>query len=93
MARIAAAEDVEGLRDEEDVDTEGLLVPEPTQPTEEQAEGQEEGEKQEPKMRKLRGKYVATLQEVQDAFDSVNVLRYSQPCHLQGVSSDQFAVH
>ncbi|KAL1735967.1 beta-lactamase-like protein [Schizophyllum commune] len=84
MARIAAAEDVEGLRDEEDVDTEGLLVPEPTQPTEEQAEGQEEGEKQEPKMRKLRGKYVATLQEVQDAFDSVNVLRYSQPCHLQG---------
>ncbi len=30
-------------------------------------------------------RYIATLQEVHDAFDSVNVLRYSQPCHLQGI--------
>ncbi|TRM68110.1 beta-lactamase-like protein [Schizophyllum amplum] len=81
MARIAASEDVEGLRDEEDVDVEGVLVPE-AQPVQEQREGQEEERPQ--IMRKVRGKYVATLQEVQDAFDSVNVLRYSQPCHLQG---------
>ena len=29
-------------------------------------------------------KFVATIHEVNEAFDSVNTLRYSQPTHLQG---------
>ena len=37
-----------------------------------------------PTPEKTNGKYVANLQEVHDAFDSVNTLRYSQPTHLQG---------
>ena len=31
-----------------------------------------------------RRKFVATIHEVNEAFDSVNTLRYSQPTHLQG---------
>lgn len=34
--------------------------------------------------KKEKRKYVATVQEVHEAFDSITVLRYSQPCHLQG---------
>jgi hypothetical protein len=32
-----------------------------------------------------RRKFVATIHEVNEAFDSVNTLRYSQPTHLQGM--------
>ncbi|KAJ8698469.1 hypothetical protein PTI98_005175 [Pleurotus ostreatus] len=74
MARIAATEDVEGIRDEEDVGD--VLTEEPSTP-EPLSEGPRLKDKQ-------RGKYVATLQEVQEAFDAVNTLRYSQPTHLQG---------
>lgn len=75
MARIAATEDVEGIRDEEDVGD--VLTEEPSTP-EPLSEGPRLKDKQ-------KGKYVATLQEVQEAFDAVNTLRYSQPTHLQGL--------
>ena len=85
MGRIATTEDVEGLRDQEDVgdpveqkdegeDGEGI-----------DDEGSENGEHKMGKPTKS-GKYVASLAEVHDAFDSVNTLRYSQPTHLQGLS-------
>lgn len=87
MARIAATEDVEGVRDEEDFEGEDSLP----QDDQEMQDGSQSGSASptaervksalpEPRKRK----YVATVQEVHDAFDSVNVLRYSQPCHLQG---------
>ncbi|KAG6821557.1 hypothetical protein H0H93_000066 [Arthromyces matolae] len=82
MGRIAVSEDVEGIRDEEDVRVEeedeskhesnGLGLDEEHSPP------------PPPKTETKRGKYVATLTEVQDAFDSINTLRYSQPTHLQG---------
>ncbi|KAH9894449.1 beta-lactamase-like protein [Cubamyces lactineus] len=91
MARIAATEDVEGIRDEQQVeDASGSSLqfnggessappagttspsPAPTSPS------------PPPPSSSRKPKYVATVQEVHDAFDSVNVLRYTQPCHLQG---------
>ncbi|KAJ3739569.1 beta-lactamase-like protein [Lentinula detonsa] len=80
MARIASIEEVEGLRDEQDIGDQ-------FQATEEDGSVRPEGEGQEetvPKSITKSGKYVATLREVQDSFDSVNTLRYSQPAHLQG---------
>jgi cleavage and polyadenylation specificity factor subunit 2 len=82
MGRIATTEDIEGIRDEEDIGDgdepqvqDGDIVMEP-----------EEGFTSPPVNRdKLKGKYVATLYEVQEAFDSVNTLRYSQPTRLQGL--------
>ena len=78
MARIATTEDVEGLREEEDVgdergqpsDADGSI--DETEPKESQVTGN------------ATKKYIATIQEVHEAFDSVNTLRYSQPTHLQG---------
>jgi cleavage and polyadenylation specificity factor subunit 2 len=78
MARIATTEDVEGMREEEDIGDQGDTQANPdalsdlASPSELQPSG------------KLHKKYVATAQEVHDAFDSVNTLRYSQPTHLQG---------
>ncbi|KII94901.1 hypothetical protein PLICRDRAFT_33730 [Plicaturopsis crispa FD-325 SS-3] len=82
MGRIAAAEDIEALRDEEDVgdDQDQQNARDGSQSPE--REGSSPGSERNPG--KGKGKYVATLQEVQDAFDSVNTLRYSQPTHLQG---------
>ncbi|OCH92182.1 hypothetical protein OBBRIDRAFT_773886 [Obba rivulosa] len=86
MGRIAATEDVEGLRDEMDVDDgeqdqisrtaspEAEAGPSTTPPAKDAISA----------ARRKKGRYVATVQEVHDAFDSINVLRYSQPCHLQG---------
>lgn len=82
MARMAASEDVEGMRDEEDFGDD-----EPISQDDGMGEATEENSTPEPtttKEVKGKGKYVATLREVQDAFDSVNTLRYSQPTHLQG---------
>ena len=46
-----------------------------------------EGEGQpRPPAREQNRKFVATIHEVNEAFDSVNTLRYSQPTHLQGAS-------
>jgi cleavage and polyadenylation specificity factor subunit 2 len=81
MGRIAVSEDVEGIRDEQDVvdDTQkkdqesDLTDAEPSVVPTKNATNS-------------RGMYVATLQDVHDAFDSVNTLRYSQPTHLQGSS-------
>ncbi|THG98212.1 hypothetical protein EW026_g3930 [Hermanssonia centrifuga] len=87
MARIAAIEDVEGIRDEQDVGD---------NPTTDSDDQQPEGpssrsnsvEVMNPSAsitsRSRKRKFVATVQEVHEAFASVNVLRYSQPCHLQG---------
>ena len=80
MGRIATTEDIEGIRDEEDV---GDDV-ERTQDGEGDAMDSEGSLGQEHKPSKGNGKYVSTLQEVHEAFDSVNTLRYSQPTHLQG---------
>ncbi|PCH41479.1 cleavage and polyadenylation specificity factor subunit [Wolfiporia cocos MD-104 SS10] len=87
MARIAATEDVEGIRDEQDLgDKEEKKVEEKNDTPD--AEGRVSTASSEstpvPETRHWKGRYVATIQEVHDAFDAVNVLRYSQPCHLQG---------
>jgi len=42
-----------------------------------------EGETKPPAKEQKR-KFVATIHEVNEAFDSVSTLRYSQPTHLQG---------
>ncbi|KAJ7490395.1 beta-lactamase-like protein [Mycena galericulata] len=78
MGRIATTEDIEGIRDEEDV---GDGDENPTQDVVDSGDGSPV-----PPVNsdKLRRKYVATLNEVQEAFDSVNTLRYSQPTRLQG---------
>lgn len=81
MGRIAVSEDVEGIREEEDV---GDEVERKTG-MEDESMGLGEGSRSPtPKKEVPKGKYVATLTEVQDAFDSINTLRYSQPTHLQG---------
>jgi cleavage and polyadenylation specificity factor subunit 2 len=80
MGRIATTEDVEGIGDEEDVGDEA----ENTRDGEDDAVDMLDSEIPETQTSKRKGKYVASLQEVHDAFDSVNTLRYSQPTHLQG---------
>jgi cleavage and polyadenylation specificity factor subunit 2 len=91
MARIAVTEDVDGLREEEDIGDEGeifqvqetsnsdsaMLVDEST------ADGLQEPKTPSQAVKKT-SKYVAMVPEVQEAFDSVHTLRYSQPTHLQG---------
>ena len=90
MARIAATEEAEGIRDEEDV---GNAEEEATSKTEDGESSQgasnasQEGQPDSyPQPRLSKGKYVATPQEVHDSFDAVNTLRYSQPAHLSGKS-------
>ena len=56
----------------------------PTNTGDEPMEG--EGETKSSPKRPKR-KFVATIHEVNEAFDSVNTLRYSQPTHLQGTFS------
>ncbi|KAF9464371.1 beta-lactamase-like protein [Collybia nuda] len=80
MGRIAVSEDVEGIREEEDV---GDEVERKTG-MEDDTLVRESSRSLTPKIDVPKGKYVATLTEVQDAFDSINTLRYSQPTHLQG---------
>jgi cleavage and polyadenylation specificity factor subunit 2 len=80
MGRIAATEDIEGIREEEDFGDED------EKPAEDDALMDSGNDSPNPpsKRDKLKGKYVATLGEVQDAFDSMTILRYSQPTRLQG---------
>jgi cleavage and polyadenylation specificity factor subunit 2 len=83
MGRIATTEDVEGIREEEDIGDEG----------EKKTDSETGIETEEPKeLVKTKGKYVATLHDVQDAFDAINTLRYSQPTHLQGVRTSFHAL-
>ncbi|KIK43361.1 hypothetical protein CY34DRAFT_803861 [Suillus luteus UH-Slu-Lm8-n1] len=79
MARIATMEDVEGIRDEQEVDVEEEETNESVA-----ADGAESSEPRSPKVKNEPKKFVATVQEVHEAFDAVNTLRYSQPTHLQG---------
>ncbi|KAH7931204.1 hypothetical protein BV22DRAFT_1190509 [Leucogyrophana mollusca] len=78
MARIATTEDVEGIRDEQQIE----VVEEEIA----QRESSDGNENETPPSRgtKVVGKYVATVQEVHEAYDAINTLRYSQPTHLQG---------
>ncbi|KAI6135015.1 beta-lactamase-like protein [Pisolithus croceorrhizus] len=81
MARIATLEDVEGLRDEQDIDDSDQHHAEPSKHLN-LAETQSALDKD--PTPSSSGKFVAAVQEVHEAYDSVNTLRYSQPTHLQG---------
>ena len=78
MGRIATTEDVEGIRDEEDVNAESL------QQHEDASHDADNESSANSNVSKTKGKYVATVHEVHDAYDAINTLRYSQPTHLQG---------
>ena len=84
MARVASSEDVDSIRDEQDV---GDIPPQELEQSDE-APGspilEEPPASPTSQNRAKKRRYVATSQQVIEAFDSVNVLRYSQPCHLQG---------
>lgn len=41
-------------------------------------------------MQGLRGPFVATEEEVNEAFDQIKAVRYSQPIHLSGESTHGF---
>ncbi|KAI0772039.1 beta-lactamase-like protein [Trametes elegans] len=89
MARIAATEDVEGIRDEQEVENATQASGESPAPEEAtsavgSASPSPASHSPTPSSPGGKRKYVATVQQVHNAFDSVNVLRYSQPCHLQG---------
>ena len=85
MARVAASEDVEGIRDEQDVEDKSSEE----QPSDDPDTSVPDEPPQSPTTaaRAKKRRYVATSQQVIEAFESVNVLRYSQPCHLQGTST------
>jgi len=82
MGRIAVTEDVEGLRDEENF---GDEVADNAINQDEISDSAQEYEEQDPSKSNPTGKCIPTVIEVQDAFDTMNTLRYSQPTHLQGV--------
>lgn len=89
--RIAATEDVERIREEEDVGDDSTLHEDGIEDAEDQflsgtpmEDTAVEVEFDAASKKSKTGKYVATVQEVHDAFDSVNTLRFTQPCHLQG---------
>ena len=65
-------------------DTSDISGPE-TEPNQTTNTGDEpmEGETKSP-VKEQKRKFVATIHEVNEAFDSVSTLRYSQPTHLQG---------
>lgn len=87
MARVAVTEDVEGIRDEQDVeDNTPNLDASAEQPGSPNADIAEASPPPASPSKAKKRKYVATAQHVIDAFESLNVLRYSQPCHLQGMS-------
>jgi cleavage and polyadenylation specificity factor subunit 2 len=79
MARIAITEDVEGIRDEEDMGDKK----EPSENVDSLMDVDRVAKLQ--SSTKTQRKFVATSQEVHEAFDSVNTLRFSQPTHLQGI--------
>ncbi|KAL0570092.1 hypothetical protein V5O48_011867 [Marasmius crinis-equi] len=85
MARIAAMEEVEMIRDEQDVgdDVEKPRTNEMDEMQEQTEDSTDDSTKQQPKAN-TTGRFIATSREVQDAFDTVNTLRYTQPAHLQG---------
>ncbi|KAH9002480.1 beta-lactamase-like protein [Lactarius hatsudake] len=91
MARIAATEEAEGIRDEEDMgsadEQEKPVVGANEEPSGDSPSVSQEGHSEMspyPQSHLSKGKYVATPQEVHDSFNAVNTLRYSQPAHLSG---------
>jgi cleavage and polyadenylation specificity factor subunit 2 len=82
MGRIAVTEDVEDVRDEEDIGDD----PQQTDHEAGFTDAEQAVETVKESTPKSSGRYIATTQEVHEAFDSVNTLRYSQPTHLQGPS-------
>jgi cleavage and polyadenylation specificity factor subunit 2 len=94
MARIAATEEAEGIRDEEDVgsaDEENPLVSANSEPPEDSPNVPQESQPEPspyPQPHSSKSKFVATPQEVHDSFNAVNTLRYSQPAHLSGKDDD-----
>ena len=75
-------EDVDGIRGEIDVGEE-------TDQEQETEDDQMEDESKEETQKSVtstgpKGKCIPTVIEVQDAFEAMNTLRYSQPIHLQG---------
>ena len=83
MGKIAVTEDVDGIRGEIDVGEE-------TEQQETEEGVQMEDEPKEDSQKSVtstgpKGKCIPTVIEVQDAFEAMNTLRYSQPIHLQGV--------
>lgn len=77
MGRIAVTEDVEGLRDEEDFGDEAADNGVDQESASQSSKAHNESSKS--------SKCIPTVIEVQDAFNSMNTLRYSQPTHLQGM--------
>lgn len=82
MGKIAVTEDVDGIRGEIDVGEE-------TEQEQETEDVQMEDESKEDSQKSVtstgpKGKCIPTVIEVQDAFEAMNTLRYSQPIHLQG---------
>lgn len=75
-------EDVEGIRDEQDIGDE----PAQEKEHEDMPPGENGDTTQEHSLssKAKTGKFIATLVEVQDAFEYLSTLRYSQPTHLQG---------
>lgn len=90
MGRIAVSEEVEGLREEEDVGDENERKLKLDLDSMDLTDGSTPPPL--PKKDGKKGKYVATLTEVQDAFDSINTLRYSQPTHLQGFQTFELMI-
>lgn len=84
MARIAIIEDVEGIRSERDVDPASPSETEPADSSEQLENGMNSDESPKQPGTSTAGRYIVKLQEVQEAFDTVNTLRYSQPTHLSG---------
>ncbi|KAJ3533914.1 hypothetical protein NMY22_g7139 [Coprinellus aureogranulatus] len=85
MGKIAVTEDVEGLRAEVDIGEDLGDGVEQLENGDIDMEHSNEERQVSPPTLGRHGKCVATLVEVQDAFDSINTLRYSQPIHLQAM--------
>ena len=81
MARIATLEEVTALRMEEDVDPPKQIEEPPPIKVEEDAM---ETDLHEPVHAGKNGVRIPTIEEVNDAFESIITLRYSQPTHLTG---------
>jgi cleavage and polyadenylation specificity factor subunit 2 len=84
MARIAVTEDVEGVRDEQEVEDYENGDEDPSTNSDRRNSDDGMAEDHKPGLKRSRRRYLATAYEIHEAFDSINVLRYQQPCHLPG---------
>ncbi|KAI0031665.1 beta-lactamase-like protein [Vararia minispora EC-137] len=89
MARIAAIEETESIRDEADVGPDPDTTPASDAPDDHAMDIDDEEQGKDNSLapeRKdgERSKFIPTTFEIQEAFDSINTLRYSQPTHLSG---------